>query len=145
MASKLWLLKTEPETFSFSTLIKEGKTNWNGVRNFQARNFLRMVQAGDRALIYHSGKEKAVVGVAEVTGNPYPDPDSENPGDWVQMDIRPQFALESRVPLSDIKEKDALRGLLLLKQSRLSVMPITETEFQTIIEMGGIEKGEFCG
>jgi predicted RNA-binding protein with PUA-like domain len=131
-----WLLKTEPSTYSFHTLLREGRTNWNDVRNFQARNFLRTIRAGDLALIYHSGEERAVVGIAEVIREAYPDPDPATPkAEWVQIDLRPIEALTKPVPLRALKESEKLRGLLLLRQSRLSVMPVTEAEFQAIREL----------
>ncbi|MBS1960186.1 MAG: EVE domain-containing protein [Bdellovibrionales bacterium] len=136
-----WLFKTEPETYSFDTLAKDKKTVWNGVRNFQARNFLNKASKGEYALIYHSGKDKAVVGVARVAKEAYPEPDPEKPGDWVQLDISYALKLKSPVTLAAIKSVAAksdstLKNLLLIKQSRLSCMPIGDKEFKTILELG---------
>jgi predicted RNA-binding protein with PUA-like domain len=130
-----WLFKTEPSTFSFETLAREKKTNWNGVRNFQARNFLREAKAGDLALIYHSGDDKAVVGIAEVTRAAYEDPDPDG-GDWVQVDIKHVRALGQPVALRTLKATPALKDLLLIKQSRLSVMPVTAAHYREILKLG---------
>src|SRR5690349_12116881 len=101
MSRSYWLFKTEPETYSFRQLLQDKKTCWNGVRNFQARNFLKQVQRDDHALIYHSGDERAVVGIAKVTRTAYPDPDPKKPGEWVQIDIVPLESLEQPVSLAD--------------------------------------------
>jgi predicted RNA-binding protein with PUA-like domain len=134
-----WLLKTEPETYSFEQLQKEGKTHWNGVRNHQARNYLNQIKPGDLALIYHSGKNPEVVGIAEVTRSAYPDPDPERPGDWVQIDLEPVKALKIPVSLKVLKSTASLKSLPLIKQSRLSVMPITSSHYKTILKLGGIQ------
>ena len=131
-----WLFKTEPSTYSLEQLKSEGSTHWNGVRNYQARNFLREVGRGDLALIYHSGDEKAVVGVARVTRTAYPDPDPKKPGDWVQIDLKFESKLASPVPLKTLKATAALKTLPLITQSRLSCMPITESHFKTIQKLG---------
>jgi predicted RNA-binding protein with PUA-like domain len=133
-----WLFKSEPETYSFETLMKEKKTTWNGVRNFQARNFLRECKKGEFALIYHSGKEKAVVGVAKITKEGYPEPDPKKAGDWVQLVLSAAFKLKTPVTLAQIKTTAALKNLPLIKQSRLSCMPVGEKEFKTILELGGV-------
>lgn len=132
-----WLLKSEPSTYSFQDLLRDKKTNWNGIRNFQARNFLRAARPGDLALIYHSGDDKAVVGIAKVTSEPYADPDPKKPGDWLQMDLAPVKPLKTPVELARLKATPALKGLLLLKQSRLSTMPITAAEYAAILKLGG--------
>ena len=134
--AKFWLFKSEPETYSFETLIKEKKTNWNGVRNFQARNFLRDCNKGDFALIYHSGKEKSVVGISKILKEGYPEPDPKKPGDWVQLDIGFAMKLSAPVSLSILKSTPSLKNLMLIKQSRLSCMPVTEKEFKIILELG---------
>ena len=136
MTQAYWLFKSEPQTYPFSQLIQDRKTNWNGVRNYQARNFLRSVAEGDLVLIYHSGEEKAVVGIAKVTRSGYPDPDSQKPGDWVQVDLVPVEGFRRPVPLAEIKSRDELKDLLLIKQSRLSVMPIPAKAFQTLLNLG---------
>lgn len=131
-----WLLKTEPETYSFSQLLKDKKTNWNNVRNYQARNNLRKMAKGDIALIYHSGDEKAVVGVARIVKEAYPDIDPDG-GDWAQVDLQPLQTLSRPITLSEIKTTKPLADMLLIKQSRLSVMPITENHYTTILKLGG--------
>jgi len=136
MSKTYWLLKTEPSTYSFEQLLKDKKTNWNGVRNFQARNYLKAVKKGDLALIYHSGDTKAVVGVAKVTQEAYSDPDPKKSGDWVQVDLEPVKALGRPVSLAEIKTTSKLADLPLIKQSRLSVMPITGPHYDTIVKLG---------
>ena len=130
-----WLFKSEPETYSFQTLKKEKKTVWNGVRNYQARNFLRECAKGDLALIYHSGKERAIVGIARISKEGYPELDPKKPGDWVQLDIAYLADLEP-ITLETIKTTAALKALPLIKQSRLSCMPVGEKEFKAIAKLG---------
>ncbi len=136
MSPSYWLLKSEPETYSFQQLQKDKKTNWNGVRNFQARNFLRTIKQGDLTLIYHSGDEKAVVGIAKVVKEAYPDLDPKKPGDWVQVDLEPMKIFKRPVSLKEIKSEPALKDLLLIKQSRLSVMPVQPHHYKKIVELG---------
>ena len=130
-----WLLKTEPETYNFDQLIKQKKTNWDHVRNYQARNYIREIKKDDLALIYHSGDDKAVVGIAKIVKEAYPDIDPEG-GDWVQVDLVPVEALANRVELKTIKSTKELLDMPLIKQSRLSVMPITATHFKKILQLG---------
>lgn len=139
MATSHWLLKSEPNTYSFSDLEKDKSTHWDGVRNYQARNHLRNARKGDLALIYHSGDERAVVGIAEVTREAYPDPDPKKAGDWVQIDLKPITKLKEPVSLKQIKSAPVLKDLPLLKQSRLSVMPITSRHYKAILKIGGVE------
>lgn len=134
MAKTFWLLKTEPETYSFEQLIKDKKTNWDQVRNYQARNNIRKMAKGDIALIYHSGDVKAVVGVAKVVKEAYADVDPEG-GDWSQVDVECVKALKRNVTLAQIKATKDLADLPLIKQSRLSVMPITEKHFETLLAL----------
>lgn len=136
MKPSFWLLKTEPETYSFERLLTERKTNWNGVRNFQARNNLRKMAKGDLALIYHSGDDKAVVGVARVVREGYVDLDAEG-GEWTQVDVEPVKTFKKPVRLSEIKSTKDLLDLPLIKQSRLSVMPISPDHYEKLIELGG--------
>ena len=135
-----WLLKTEPETYSFAQLLKDKKTNWDHVRNYQARNFLRTAARGDVALIYHSGDDKSVVGIAEVVREAYPDPDPEKAGDWVQIDVKALEAFPRAVPLKEIKSTPVLATLPLIKQSQLSCMPITQQHFETLVKLGQAKK-----
>lgn len=139
MKTSYWLFKTEPETYSFDQLLKDKRTNWDHVRNYQARNFLREAAKGDLALIYHSGKEKAVVGVSEVVKEAYPDVDPDG-GDWVQIDLKPVQAFARPVPLSEIKASKELKDLLLVRQARLSCMPVTSAQFKALTRMGGLGK-----
>lgn len=134
--AQYWLLKTEPDTYSFDDLEKDKKTNWNGVRNYQARNFLREIKKNDLALIYHSGKDKCVIGVSQISKPAYPDLDPQKKGDWVQVDLKVHERLKSSVSLAKIKATPTLKDLPLIKQSRLSVMPITEKHFKEIIKLG---------
>jgi predicted RNA-binding protein with PUA-like domain len=132
-----WLLKTEPDTYSFEQLQKDGSTNWNGVRNFQARKYIKEMKEGDTALIYHSGQVKGVVGIAKISRTAYPDPDPKKPGEWVQVDLKPIHPLKRSVLLSEIKATPELMTLPLIRQSRLSVMPITKAHFNKIVKLGG--------
>lgn len=130
-----WLLKSEPETYSFEQLKAQKKTNWDQVRNYQARNYLKQIKKGDFALIYHSGDQKSVVGIARVVKEFYPDIDPEG-GDWVQVDVAYEEALKNPVTLKVLKTTAGLSDLPLIKQSRLSVMPITAAHFKKIVSLG---------
>lgn len=130
-----WLVKQEPEDYSWDDLARDGSTQWTGVRNFQARNNLRQMKVGDDVLFYHSGKEKSVVGIASVSKAPYPDPTAKEEG-WIAVDIKPGKRLAKPVSLADIKANAKLNDLLLVRQSRLSVMPVGENEFEEIVRMG---------
>ncbi len=131
-----WLLKTEPSTYSWADLVRDKRTFWDGVRNYQARNNLQAMGKGDRALLYHSVGPKEVVGIAEVVREAYPDPTTEDQR-WVVVDIKPAKALPSPVTLAAIKETPALGEIALIKQSRLSVLPLKAAEFNLIVKMGG--------
>jgi predicted RNA-binding protein with PUA-like domain len=133
-----WMVKQEPETYSWDTLVKDGKTDWTGVRNFQARNNLRQMKTGDRVLFYHSGKDKAVVGIAEVAKTAYADPTADDP-QWVAVDLKPVKALSAPVLLAAIRYDKRLSGLPLIRQSQLSVMPLTKDEFDTLVSMGSVK------
>jgi predicted RNA-binding protein with PUA-like domain len=135
MPVRYWLLKTEPETYSFDRLLRDRRTNWNDVRNYQARNYLREFAKGDVALIYHSGDDKAVVGVAEVVKPGYPDIDGDDGSEWVQVDLVPVKALPNRVPLGSIKSASTLKDLPLIRHTRLSVMPVSKEHYETILRM----------
>jgi predicted RNA-binding protein with PUA-like domain len=130
-----WMVKQEPEAYSWDDLVRDGKTDWTGVRNFQARNNLRQMKAGDRVLFYHSGTGKAVVGIAEVAKPAYPDPTADDP-QWVAVDIKPIKPLPEPVPLAAIRYHDQLGSLPLIRQSQLSVMPLTKEEFEVIVGIG---------
>lgn len=138
-ASAYWLLKSEPETYSFSQLMEQKRTNWDLVRNFQARNNIRKMQKGDLALIYHSGDERAVVGVARIVTAPYAEIDREDGKEWAQVDVEPVVEFSKAVSLKQIKGDPSLAQLPLIKQSRLSVMPITEDEFKILLAHGEVQ------
>ncbi|MBN8840655.1 MAG: EVE domain-containing protein [Sphingomonadales bacterium] len=127
-----WLLKSEPESYSWDDLVRDGGTEWDGVRNNAAALHLRAMQPGDRALIYHSGGEKAAVGVAEITRAARKDGDE---GNWVSVAIRPIAPLPAPVTLAAMKAEPALVGLQMLRQSRLSVSPVGDAEWATIAAM----------
>ncbi len=131
-----WLVKQEPEAYSWSDLVKEGSTAWTGVRNFQARNNLRAMQIGEPVLFYHSQTERAVVGLAEVARAAYPDPTAESE-QWLAVEIRPVRPLAKPVTLSDIRAQENLSNIGLIKQSRLSVMSLTPDEFAAILALSG--------
>lgn len=137
--SARWMVKQEPETYSWDDFVRDGGTDWTGVRNFQARNNLRQMKAGDRVLFYHSGKGKCVVGVAEVAKSAYPDPTTREPG-WVAVDLKPVKPLREPVPLASIRYTAKLANLPLIRQSQLSVMPLTRDEFEVIVAMGDGKK-----
>ena len=130
-----WLVKQEPDSYSWSDFVAEGKTAWTGVRNYTARNNLRKMQKGDEVLFYHSGEDKAVVGVARVTRPAYLDPTAKE-GDWSAVDLAPIKSLRRPVTLRQIKSDPRLKQTPLIWQSRLSVMPLTESEFREIVTMG---------
>jgi predicted RNA-binding protein with PUA-like domain len=130
-----WLVKQEPGSYSWSDFIAEGQTAWTGVRNYAARNNLRKMRKGDEVLFYHSGDDKAVVGTARVTREAYPDPTAKE-GDWSAVDLAPVKSLRRSVSLREIKDNRRLRDILLIRQSRLSVMPLAKSEFREIVKMG---------
>jgi len=136
-----WMVKQEPEAYSWDDLVRDGKTDWTGVRNFQARNNLRQMKAGDRVLFYHSGTGKAVVGIAEVAKEAYADPTADD-SQWVAVDIKPVKPLAEPVPLAAIRYHEKLAGLPLIRQSQLSVMPLTKEEFEVITAIGDGKPGK---
>ena len=140
MARSFWLLKSEPSKYSWDDLVRDGSTYWDGVRNAQARNNLQAMRAGDRALYYHSQQGKEVVGVARITGEAYPDPTVDD-ARWVVVDLEPERPLRRPVSLAEIKADAKLRGIALVKQSRLSVMPIERPAFERILVLGRTRGG----
>ncbi|MSU21761.1 MAG: EVE domain-containing protein [Pedosphaera sp.] len=134
MAKNYWLVKQEPEAYSWATFVKEGKTAWTGVRNFQARNNLRAMKHGDLVLFYHSVSEKQVVGLARVAQESYPDPTATE-GDWAAVDLVPVQALNKRVNLETIKADKPLRDIPLVRQSRLSVTSLTQDQFKRLLAL----------
>ena len=129
------MVKQEPETYSWNDLVSDGRTDWTGVRNYQARNNLREMKTGERVLFYHSGKEKAVVGLAEVVKSAYPDPTADD-AQWVAVDLKPIKPLKTPVPLAAIRYDKRLSQLPLIRQSQLSVMSLTKDEFDIIVATG---------
>ncbi|MCZ7582333.1 MAG: EVE domain-containing protein [Deltaproteobacteria bacterium] len=133
---KFWLVKQEPTAYAWGDFVRDKKTMWDGVRNYQARNNLAAMQKGDLALFYHSVLDKCVVGVAQVVREAYPDPTT--PDDrWVAIDLEPAFPLRNPVTLDQIKADKALADMAFIKQSRLSVSPATKAEFDRIVKLGG--------
>jgi predicted RNA-binding protein with PUA-like domain len=138
MAKKHWLVKAEPEAYSWATFVKEAGTAWTGVRNFAARNHLRAMKKGDPVLYYHSVSEKQVVGVARVAREAYADPTAKE-GDWSAVDLAPVKALARPVTLDTIKSDKVLKEMVLLRQTRLSVSPLTEEQFNRLMALGETE------
>jgi len=136
MAKNYWLAKSEPEAYSWNDLVKDGKTTWTGVRNFQARNNLRAMKTGDYVLFYHSVTDKQVVGIAKVAKEFYPDPTADE-GDWSVVDLVPHKPLKTCVTLEQIKTDAVLKDMALVRQSRLSVTPLTEVQFKRLLELAG--------
>ncbi len=130
-----WLVKSEPLKYSWDQFCTDGSTYWDGVRNYQARNNLQAMKTGDQVLYYHSNEGRAVVGVARVTKEAYQDPSTEDER-WVVVDLEPVAPLRYPVTLSAIKQEKRLQDMALIKQSRLSVMPVAKKEFDLIIQKG---------
>jgi len=130
-----WLVKQEPTAYSFDQLVRDGRTMWDGVRNYQARNNLAAMKQGDRVLFYHSVKEQAVVGVCEVVREAYPDPTAKEEG-WVVVDLAPVKKLARPVTLAEVKADATLKDIPLVRQSRLSVMPLDKAAFDRIVALG---------
>jgi predicted RNA-binding protein with PUA-like domain len=129
-----WLVKSEPSSYAWSDLVRDKSTSWTGVRNFMARKNLRTMQKGDAVFFYHSVTDKEIVGTAEVSRTAYPDATAKE-GDWVTVDLVPKRALKSPVTLEEIKKNSKLKNMTLLRCSRLSVQPVTKTEFDEIVRM----------
>ena len=136
-----WLVKSEPGAYSWQHFVKEGKAVWDGVRNYQARNNLKEMKTGDLVLFYHSVSDKEVVGISKVVKEFYQDPTTDDER-WVVVDLVPEEALAKPVPLSVIKEDLRLENVALIKQSRLSVMPLRREEFDAIVELGQDSQNE---
>lgn len=136
MTTQYWLVKSEPATYSWDDFVREGRTDWTGVRNFAARNHLKAMRAGDRVFFYHSGEAKAVVGLAQVAQAAFPDPTADEDG-WVAVELKPVQPLAQPVTLAQIKADPALRQMELVRQSRLSVSPVRPAEFARLKKLGG--------
>jgi len=132
---KYWLVKSEPFKYSWEMFLKNGSTYWDGVRNYQARNNLKNMKKGDLVLFYHSNEGLEVVGIAKVIKEAYQDP-TTNDQRWVVVDLEPVETLKKPVPLDEIKKVKRLKNIALIKQSRLSVMPLTKEEFDVIVTKG---------
>lgn len=135
-----WLLKSEPDSWSYDDQKKKGAKGdaWTGVRNFTARRHLKEMKKGDRAFFYHTGEEKAVVGIVEVTRDAYPDPTAKGEP-WVVVDVKAVDALPKPVTLAAIKQEAKLKNMALVKYSRLSVQPVTDAEWKLVCKMGGLK------
>jgi predicted RNA-binding protein with PUA-like domain len=133
-----WIVKTEPESYSWTDFLKEGRTVWTGVRNFQARNNLRAMKKGDFVLFYHSGSEKQIVGLAKVSKETWPDPTAKE-GDWSCVELVPVKTVGRPVPLAAIKGDPLLRAIVFVRNSRLSVSPLAAPEFERLLALAGTD------
>jgi predicted RNA-binding protein with PUA-like domain len=129
-----WLVKTEPETYSWDDLVRDKKAVWDGVRNFQARTHLKSMKKGDRVFVYHTGDEKAIIGMASVIKEAYPDPKDK---EWVAVELCAEKKLKKPVTLSQVKSIKKLSNMVLVKASRLSVQPVREDEVTAVLEISG--------
>lgn len=136
MTIQYWLVKQEPESYPWSQFVADRKTEWTGVRNFQARNNLKAMRKGDAVLFYVSGGPKEVVGLAQVSKSAFPDPTAKSGEDWVAVELKAGKALARPVPLTRIKAEPNLKSLPLIRHTRLSVMPVSKAEFDTIVRLG---------
>lgn len=127
-----WLIKTEPGTYSWDDLKRDGETVWDGIRNFHARSHLKAMKKGDQAFFYHTGDEKAIVGIASVTREYFPDPKDK---EWAAVMVSPKKALKKPVTLAEIKADKRLKDMVLVRASRLSVQPVLPQEFEMILKL----------
>jgi predicted RNA-binding protein with PUA-like domain len=128
-----WLVKSEPEVYSWERFVKDKRTFWDGVRNYQARNNMQAMEKGDQVIFYHSSDVKAAVGIAEVVKTAYPDPTTDEPA-WVVVDLKPVRPLKTPVTLAQIKAMPGMNNVALVRQARLSVLPLTPQEFEMIVK-----------
>jgi predicted RNA-binding protein with PUA-like domain len=133
-ARQSWLIKSEPFKYPFDQLVADGRTTWDGVRNFEARNNLRAMKKGDRCLFYHSNEGKAVVGLAKVSREAYQDPTTKD--DWSAVDVAPVRALRHPVTLDAMRGHPLLKTMMIFRRSRLSVVPVTEDELEAVLALG---------
>lgn len=131
-----WFLRSEPDVYGWDHLVRDGGTEWDGIRNYTARNFLKDMAVDDRAIFYHSNTEKAAVGIMEITRAWRPDGDK---GEWASVAVKPVAKLATPVSLAALKAEPRLAGLEVLRQSRLSVTPVREEEWAVLLEMGGLD------
>lgn len=136
MTTQYWLVKSEPETYSWDDLVRDGRTAWTGVRNYAARIHLKGMKPGDEVFFYHSGESKSVVGIARVTKAAFPDATAEEEG-WVAVELAATAPLKIPVTLAQIKAAPALKDIALVRQGRLSVQPLKPAEFALIRKLGG--------
>jgi predicted RNA-binding protein with PUA-like domain len=127
-----WLMKTEPDTYSWDDLVRDKKTTWDGVRNFQARSNLKAMKKGDIVFFYHTGEEKSIIGMAEVTREFFPDPKDK---DWAAVEISPKKKLKKVVSLATVKSDKKLTAMALVRSARLSVQPVKKEEFDRVVEL----------
>lgn len=137
--SQFWLFKTEPSVYSFADLEREGRTVWDGVTNNLAQKHLRSIKPGDSVLVYHTGDEKQVVGIAQAVSGAYPDPKQSKGGSLVVVDVQPEQALPRPVTLAEIKSNPAFSESPLVRLPRLSVLPIAEEEWETVMDLAGLK------
>ena len=135
---RYWLLKSEPSSYAWEQLVKDGRTHWNGVRNYQAANNLKAMKRGDRAFFYHSNEGLAIVGIAEIAKEAYPDP-SDKDGRFVMVDVKPLMPVKKPVTLAEIKAEPKLKDFALVRQGRLSVVPVTDEEWRIVTKMAGVK------
>lgn len=128
-----WLVKSEPEVYSWEQFVKDKRTFWDGVRNYQARNNMQAMEKGDQVIFYHSSDVKAAVGIAEVIKTAYPDPTTDEPA-WVVVDLKPVRPLTKPVTLAEIKAMPGMNNVALVRQARLSVLPLTQQEYEMIVK-----------
>ncbi len=129
-----WLIKSEPSAYSFRRLVADGRTAWTGVRNYEARNYLRAMKVGDECLYYHSNVGKDVVGIARVVREAYPDPTGDD--DWTAVDIAHVRAFGRAVPLAEMRDHPVLGKMMIFRRARLSVVPVTKEEFAAVVHLG---------
>ncbi len=134
MTRGVWLVKSEPSVYAFEQLVEDGRTVWDGVRNYEARNNLRAMKKGDLCLYYHSNEGKEIVGIAKVARTAYQDPKTEE--DWSAVDVVPVKKLKKTVTLAQIKAHPKLSKMALVKRSRISVVPVTEAELADVLALG---------
>ena len=134
-----WLFKSEPDVFSIDDFERDQRTHWDGVRNYQARNNMRAMKLGDKGFFYHSNEGKEIVGIVEVIREAYPDPTAKKDEHWAAVDIKALEALPKPVTLAAVKQDSKLKDMVLVKVSRLSVQPVSESEFKHICKLGGVK------
>ena len=135
---KYWLMKSEPSVYGWDQLVKDKRTGWSGVRNHQASNNMKAMQQGDRAFFYHSNEGLAVVGIMEICRLYYPDP-SDEAGKFGMVDVKPVLPMKTPVTMAAIKQTPKLKDMVLVKNSRLSVQPVTAEEWKLVCQMGGVK------